>query len=202
MRKIIVQEFITLDGVIQAPGGPEEDQSGDFKYGGWIAPYFADADDVVDRIMQKWMQSTDILLGKNTFKIWEPFWPKHAEMWTGINDVTKYVMSNSLDHSDWKNSVFLKNVDAVKKLKASEGGDIKVHSSANMAQTLFKYDLVDELCLMTFPIILGTGKRLFAEGSTPRAFELTDSLVTSSGVVFTYYKRVGDVQTGTVGVND
>jgi len=202
MRKIIVQEFITLDGVIQAPGGPEEDQSGDFKYGGWIAPYFADADDVVDRIMQKWMQSTDILLGKNTFKIWEPFWPKHAEMWTGINDVTKYVMSNSLDHSDWKNSVFLKNVDAVKKLKASEGGDIKVHGSANMAQTLFKYDLVDELCLMTFPIILGTGKRLFAEGSTPRAFELTDSLVTSSGVVFTYYKRVGDVQTGTVGVND
>ncbi|MNE66898.1 hypothetical protein D3C80_1624770 [compost metagenome] len=148
------------------------------------------------------MQSTDILLGKNTFKIWEPFWPKHAEMWTGINDVTKYVMSNSLDHSDWKNSVFLKNVDAVKKLKASEGGDIKAHGSANMAQTLFKHDLVDELCLMTFPIILGTGKRLFAEGSMPRAFELTDSLVTSSGVVFTYYKRVGDVQTGTVGAND
>lgn len=202
MRKIIVQEFITLDGVIQAPGGPEEDQSDDFKYGGWIAPYFADADDVVDKIMQRWMQSTDILLGKNTFKIWEPFWPKHAEMWTGINDVTKYVMSHSLDHSDWKNSVFLKNVDAVKKLKASEGGDIKVYGSANMAQTLFKHDLVDELCLMTFPIILGTGKRLFAEGSTPRAFELMESLVTSSGVVFTYYKRVGDVQTGTVGVSD
>lgn len=202
MRKIIVQEFITLDGVIQAPGGPEEDQSGDFKYGGWIAPYFADADDVVDRIMQRWMQSTDILLGKNTFKIWEPFWPKHAEMWMGINDVTKYVMSNSLDHSDWKNSVFLKNVDAVKKLKALEGGDIKVHGSANMAQTLFKHDLVDELCLMTFPIVLGTGKRLFAEGSTPRAFELTESLVTSSSVVFTYYKRVGDVKTGTVGAND
>ena len=199
MRKIIVQEFITLDGVIQAPGGPEEDQSDDFKYGGWIAPYFADADDVVDKIMQRWMQSTDILLGKNTFKIWESFWSKHAEMWTGINDVTKYVMSNSLDHSDWKNSVFLKNVDAVKKLKASEGGDIKVYGSANMAQTLFKHDLVDELCLMTFPIILGTGKRLFAEGSTPRAFELMESLVTSSGVVFTYYKRVGDVQTGTVG---
>lgn len=202
MRKIIVQEFITLDGVIQAPGGPEEDQSDDFKYGGWIAPYFADADDVVDRIMQRWMQSTDILLGKNTFKIWEPFWPKHADMWTGINDVTKYVMSNSLDHSDWKNSVFLKNVDAVKKLKASEGADIKVHGSANMAQTLFKHDLIDELCLMTFPIVLGTGKRLFAEGSTPRAFELMESLVTSSGVVFTYYKRVGDVKTGTVGVND
>ena len=199
MRKIIVQEFITLDGVIQAPGGPEEDQSGDFKYGGWIAPYFADADDVVDKIMQRWMQSTDILLGKNTFKIWESFWSKHAEMWTGINDVTKYVMSHSLDHSDWKNSVFLKNVDAVKKLKASEGADIKVHGSANMAQTLFKHDLVDELCLMTFPIVLGTGKRLFAEGLMPRAFELMESLVTSSGVVFTYYKRVGDVQTGTVG---
>lgn len=199
MRKIIVQEFITLDGVIQAPGGPEEDQSGNFKYGGWVAPYLADADEVVNTIMQKWMQSTDILLGKNTFNIWEAYWPKHAEMWAGINDVTKYVMSSSLEHSDWQNSVFLKNVDDVKKLKASEGGDIKVHGSANMTQTLFKHDLVDELCLMTFPIILGTGKCLFAEGSTPTAFELTDSLVTSSGVVFTYYKRVGEVKTGRVG---
>jgi len=167
MRKIIVQEFITLDGVIQAPGGPEEDLSGDFNYGGWVAPYFVYTDPVFDKIMQQWMRSTDILLGKNTFKIWEPYWPKHFEMWTGINEVTKYVMSNSLNQSDWQNTVFLKNVDEVKKLKASEGEDIKVHGSAHMAQTLFQHDLVDELCLMTFLIILGAGKRLFAEGLAP-----------------------------------
>ena len=149
--------------------------------------------------MQKWMQSTDILLGRNTFQIWEPYWPKHAEMWAGINEVTKYVMSNSLNHSDWQNSVFLKNVDDVKKLKASEGGDIKVHGSAHMAQTLFKHNLVDELYLMTFPVILGTGKRLFAEGTTATAFELTDHLVTSGGVVFTCYQRAGEVKTGSVG---
>ncbi|MDN5513147.1 dihydrofolate reductase family protein [Acinetobacter sp.] len=199
MGKIIVQEFMTLDGVIQAPGAPEEDPSGDFKYGGWVAPYFTKQDSVFDTIMQKWMQSTDILLGRNTFQIWESYWPKHAEMWAGINEVTKYVMSNSLDHSDWKNSVFLKNVDDVKKLKASEGEDIKVHGSAHMAQMLFQHDLVDELCLMTFPIILGTGKRLFAEGATATAFELTDHLVTSGGVVFTCYQRAGEVETGTVG---
>ena len=195
MRKIIVQEFITLDGVIQAPGGPEEDPSGDFKYGGWVAPYFAHTDPVFDKIMQQWMRSTDILLGKNTFKIWEHYWPKHAEMWTGINEITKYVLSNSIDHSNWQNTVFLKNVDEVKKLKASEGGDIKVHGSAHMAQTLFQHDLVDELCLMTFPIILGAGKRLFAEGSAPAAFELTDSLSTSNGVLYTYYKWAGKVTT-------
>ena len=120
-------------------------------------------------------------------------------MWAGIREVIKYVLSMSLNHSDWQNSVFLKNVDEVRKLKASEGGVIKVHGSANMTQTIFKHDLVDELCLMTFPIILGTGKCLFAEDSAPTAFELTDSLVTSSGVVFTYYKRVGEVKTGRVG---
>ncbi|CAB1218428.1 dihydrofolate reductase family protein [Acinetobacter bouvetii] len=199
MRKIIVQEFMTLDGVIQAPGGPEEDPSGNFQYGGWVAPYFADPDPVFDRIMQQWMRSTDILLGKNTFKIWEPYWPKHAEMWPGINEVSKYVLSHSLDHSNWQNTVFLKNVDEVKKLKASASGDLKVHGSAKMAQTLFQHDLVDELCLMTFPIILGVGKRLFAEGAAPAAFALSDSLVTSSGVVFTYYRRVGVVKTGRAG---
>src|SRR3989338_7355553 len=116
MRKIILQEFITLDGVMQAPGGPEEDASSDFKYGGWVAPYFAEADEAAGEFMKKWMASTDILLGRKTFDIWEPFWPKHAEMWPGINDVTKYVASttkNKLDieKSDWKNSVLLNNAD-------------------------------------------------------------------------------------------
>jgi dihydrofolate reductase len=199
MRKIIVQEFITLDGVMQAPGGPEEDTSSDFKYGGWTAPYFHEADAAAGEFMKKWMESTDILLGRKTFDIFAAYWPTHAEMWPGINDVTKYCVSTTLDTSGWRNSIFLKNVDDIKKLKASEGGDIKVHGSGKLAQTLFKHDLVDELCLMTFPITLGTGKRLFGEGTIPAAYTLTDSLVTSNGVIFGYYKRAGDVKTGTVG---
>ncbi len=205
MRKIILQEFITLDGVMQAPGGPEEDASSDFNYGGWVAPYFAEADEAADEFMKKWMASTDILLGRKTFDIWEPFWPKHAEMWPGINDVTKYVTSTTknrvdIEKSDWKNLVLLKNADDIKKLKAGRGGDIKVHGSSNLAQTLFKHDLVDELCLMTFPITLGFGKRLFGEGTISAAFKLTDSLITKNGVILTYYMRAGEVKTGTVGV--
>lgn len=204
MRKIIVQEFITLDGVMQAPGGPEEDTSSDFKYGGWTAPYFADTDAEAGDFMQKWMESTDILLGQKTFELFAEYWPQHADMWPGIIDVTKYVVSDTMTQADvdkagWKNSVLLKNVDDIKKLRDSEGPAIKVHGSGNLAQTLFKHDLVDELCLMTFPITLGTGKRLFAEGTMPAAFSMTDSLITKNGVIFAYYKRAGDVKTGTVG---
>jgi dihydrofolate reductase len=199
MRKIIVQEFITLDGVMQAPGGPDEDKSSGFKYGGWTAPYFAEADAEAGEFMQKWMESTDILLGRKTFDIFASYWPTHADMWPGINDVTKYCVSTTLAKSDWNNSVFLKNVDDIKKLKAGEGGPIKVHGSGNLAQTLFQHDLVDELCLMTFPITLGEGKRLWGQWNIPAAFTLTDSLVTKNGVVFAYYKRDGDVKTGTVG---
>src|SRR5205807_596122 len=140
MRKIIVQEFITLDGVMQAPGGPEEDESGKFKYGGWTAAYFADADPVAGEFMTKWMQSTDILLGRKTFDIFAAYWPAHADMWPGINDVNKYVVSTTLttNTTDWPNTTFLKNVDDIKKLKDSDGSDIKVHGSGNLAQTLFK----------------------------------------------------------------
>jgi dihydrofolate reductase len=204
MRKIILQEFITLDGVMQAPGGPEEDTSSDFKYGGWTAPYFADADASAGDFMKKWMESTDILLGQKTFQLFAKYWPKHADMWPGIIDVTKYVVSDTMSESDvsnsgWKNSVLLKGVDDIKKLKDSEGGPIKVHGSGKLAQTLFKYDMVDELCLMTFPITLGTGKRLFGEGTIAAAFTMTDSFITSNGVIFAYYKRAGEVKTGTVG---
>lgn len=201
MRKIIVQEFITLDGVMQAPGGPEEDTSSDFKYGGWTAPYFHEADHEADKFMARWMESTDILLGEKTFDIFAAFWPEHADMWPGINDVTKYVMTKivTTNETNWKNVVFLKSVDDLKKLKDEDSSDIKVHGSGDLAQTLFKHDLVDELVLMTFPITLGTGKRLFGEGTIPAAFTLTDSLVTSNGVIFAYYKRAGKVQTGTVG---
>ena len=201
MRKIIVQEFITLDGVMQAPGGPEEDPSDNFKFGGWTAPYFREADDAAGKFMQEWMKSTDILLGRKTYDLFADYWPRHADMWPGIQEVNKYVMSSSLteNKSDWKNVSFLNGADDIKKLKDSEGGEIKVHGSGNLAQTLFKNDLVDEMHLMTFPITLGSGKRLFGEGTIPAAFRLTDSLVTSNGVIFAHYKRGGEVKTGTVG---
>lgn len=201
MRKIIVQSFITLDGVMQAPGGPDEDTSSGFEYGGWTAPYFRETDDAAGDFMQKWMESTDILLGRKTFDIFAAYWPEHADMWPGINDVTKYVMSNNLkeNKTNWQNVTFINNVDDLKKLKDSEGSDLKVHGSGNLAQTLFKHDLVDELILMMFPITLGTGKRLFEEGTIPAAFTMTDSLVTPNGVVFANYARAGEVKTGNVG---
>ncbi len=199
MRKIIVQEFITLDGVMQAPGGPDEDTSSGFKYGGWTAPYFHSADEEADQFMQKWMKPTDLLLGRKTFDIFAAYWPSHADMWPGIMDVTKYCASTTKTTSDWQNSVFLKNVDDIKKLKNSGDSDILVIGSGNLAQTLFKYDLVDELRLMTYPITLGMGKRLFGEGTIPAAFVLLDSLVTKNGVIFANYKRDGEVKTGTVG---
>lgn len=200
MRKIIVQEFITLDGVMQAPGGPDEDTASGFKYGGWTAPYFREADEVADEFMQKHiMNSSDLLLGRKTFEIFAAYWPEHTDMWPGINEVTKYCMSTSMDKSDWQNSVFLTNVDDIKKLKDSEGSELKVIGSGNLAQTLFKHDLVDELHLMIFPITLGTGKHLFDEGTIPAAFTMTDSLVTPNGVIFANYKRAGEVTVGTVG---
>jgi dihydrofolate reductase len=199
MRKIIVLSFITLDGVMQAPGGPDEDTSGGFKYGGWTAPYFHDADEAAGALMEKQMKSADLLLGRKTFEIFAAYWPEHADYWPGINDVTKYVMSNTMEKSGWKNSVFLKSVDDIKKLKNSEGSDIQVHGSGNMVQTLLKHDLVDELWLKTFPITLGVGKRLFGEGTMPAAFAMTESMITPNGVIFANYRRDGDVKTGTVG---
>ncbi|MEX2116985.1 MAG: dihydrofolate reductase family protein [Bacteroidota bacterium] len=199
MRNIIVLSFITLDGVMQAPGGPDEDTSGGFKYGGWTAPYFAEADKAAGEIMEKQMKSADLLLGRKTFEIFAAYWPEHADYWPGVNDVTKYVMSNTMDKSDWQNSVFLKSVDDIKKLKNSEGSDIQVHGSGNLIQTLLKHDLVDELWLKTFPVTLGAGKRLFGEGTIPAAFTLINSLVTPNGVIFANYKRAGKVKTGTIG---
>ncbi len=186
---------------MQAPGGPEEDTSSGFKYGGWTAPYFAAADEAAGEMMAKQMKSADLLLGRKTFDIFAAYWPKHADMWPGINEVTKYVVSNTLgeNKTDWPNVVFLKTVDDIKKLKDSEGGDIQVHGSSVLVQTLLKHDLVDELWLKTFPITLGTGKRLFGEGAIPAAFTLTDSLGTPNGVIFANYKRAGEVKTGTVG---
>ncbi len=197
MRKIIVLSFITLDGVMQAPGGPEEDPSGGFAYGGWVAPYF---DEESGKVMEKQMKPADLLLGRKTFEIFASYWPEHAEMWPGINDVKKYVMSKSMKKSDWKNSVFLHNLIDIVSLKNSEGSDIQVHGSGELIQSLMENDLVDELWLKFFPITLGKGKKLFADGTIPAAFILTESTITPSGVIVANYKRAGDVKTGTVGM--
>ena len=205
MRKIIVLSFITLDGVMQAPGGPEEDTSGGFKYGGWVAPYF---DEVGGKIMEKQMKPADLLLGRKTFEIFASYWPRHADFWPGINDVTKYVMSKGLKKSDpsvmgFKNSVVIKSLADIKKLKnmparkrGSIGPDIQVHGSGELIQLLLKNDLVDELWLKIYPVTLGKGKKLFDKGTIPTAFVLTESSVTPSGVIIANYKRSGKVKTG------
>lgn len=189
--------MITLDGVMQAPGGPEEDTSGGFEYGGWTAPY---GDDVCSKVLEKEMEPADYLLGRKTFEIWASYWPEHADFWPAINDGTKYVMSRTMKNSDWKNSVFLDNLADVEKLKNSEGVDIQVWGSGYLIQTLFENDLVDELRLKIFPLTLGEGKKLFDNGTIPAAFELNESTVTPSGVIIAHYKRAGEVRTGTIEV--
>lgn len=201
MRKIIVLSFITLDGVMQAPGGPDEDTSSGFEYGGWTAPYFNEADEVGGEMMAKQMKPADLLLGRKTYDIFAAYWPEHVDMWPSIQDVTKYVVSDTMtdNKTAWKNVVFLNSVDDIKKLRDSEGSDIQVHGSGDLIQTLLKHDLVDELWLKTFPITLGTGKRLFGEGTIAAAFRMTESLVTPNGAIFANYERAGKVEMGTVG---
>ena len=188
--------MITLDGVMQAPGGPEEDTSGGFEYGGWVAPY---SDEVYDKVLEKELKPADYLLGRKTFEIWAPYWPEHADFWPGINDGTKYVMSKTIKKSDWKNSVFIESLADIKKLKNSKGSDIQVWGSGELIQLLLKNDLVDELWLKIHPLTLGKGKKLFDNGAIPAAFTLIESTVTPSGVIIANYKRAGKVKTGTFG---
>lgn len=188
--------MITLDGVMQAPGGPKEDTSGGFKYGGWVAPY---GDEVYDEVVQKELEPAEYLLGRKTFDIWADYWPEHGEFWPGINEGTKYVMSKTRNKSDWQNSVFLNSLAAIKKLKNSVGADLQVWGSSELIQLLLKHDLVDELRLKIHPLILGDGKKLFNHGSIPAAFTLTESIVTPSGVIIVTYTRAGEVKTGTLG---
>ena len=196
MRKIIVLTFISLDGVMQAPGGQGEDTSGGFKYGGWTAPY---GDEVSGKVMQKQMKPADILLGRKTFEIFAGYWPEHADYWPGINDVKKYVLSKTMKKSDWKNSVFLKSLADIKKLRNSKGSEIKVWGSGELTQLLLKNDLVDELWLKIYPVTLGKGKKLFDKGTIPAAFKLTECTVTPNGVIAVNYRRSGKVKTGTIG---
>lgn len=201
MRKIIVLSMISLDGVMQAPGGPEEDTSGGFKYGGWVAPY---SDEVYNEVLQKELKPADYLLGRKTFEIWAGYWPEHADFWPGVNEGTKYVFSKSMKKSDpivtgWKNSVVIKNLAGIKKLKNSEGPDIQVWGSGELVQLLLKNDLADELRLKIHPLTLGKGKKLFGNGAIPAVFTLAESIVTPNGVIIAHYKRAGKVETGTSG---
>ena len=194
--------MITLDGVMQAPGGPREDISGGFKYGGWTEPYGDEAD---GKEMQKELQQpADYLLGRKTFEIWAGYWPEHGDFWPGINAGTKYVFSKKMKKSDplvtgWKNSVLIKNLADIKKTKKSKGADIQVWGSSKLIQLLLKNDLVDELKLKIHPLTLGKGKKLFDNGAIPAAFTLTESIVTTAGVIIASYKRAGKVRTGNVG---
>lgn len=194
MRKIIVLEFLTLDGIMQAPGGPKEDTSGDFKYGGWTAPYF---DEMAGKEMGKQMAGEyDLLLGRKTYDIFAGYWPQHTDGWPQVNKITKYVVSKTLTKPSWENTVVLKDVDELKKLKTSNGSALQVYGSGNLAQTLMKHDLVDEFWLKIFPVTLGKGKRLFEGGAIPAAFTLVESKTSPSGVIFASFKRAGEVKTG------
>jgi dihydrofolate reductase len=196
MRKITVLTFITLDGVMQAPGGPTEDTSGGFTFGGWTVPYF---DEFLGQVMTEQMgQPFDLLLGRKTFEIFAAYWPQHPEEGAGINQATKYVASNTLTSHDWQKTVFLKGnvADEIKKLKGQDGPDLQVHGSANFIQTLLKHDLIDEFWLKIFPLSLGKGKRLFGQGTMPASFTLADSKSSPSGVIIANFKRAGEIKTG------
>jgi dihydrofolate reductase len=200
MRKLVVLSFITLDGVMQAPGGPEEDTSGGFKYGGWVVGY---GDDFLGKVMDAQMaEPFDLLLGRKTYEIFAGYWP-HAKsedqpLADRLNEAKKYVVSRTLSRLVWKNSTLIKGdiVDEIRKLKEQDGPEIQVHGSSNLIQTLLKSDLVDEFRLKMFPVTIGMGKRLFGEGTIPASFKLLESKVSTTGVIVATYVRDGEIKTG------
>jgi dihydrofolate reductase len=198
MRKLAVSAFLTLDGVVQAPGGPEEDPSGGFTHGGWSVGYW---DDLMGQVMgEATGRPFDLLLGRKTYEIFAAHWP-HASEEDGagiFNNATKYVASRTLDAVAWQNSILLEGdvAEAVARLKDEDGPEIQVHGSGNLIQTLLAHGLVDEYRLWVFPVLLGTGKRLFADGTIPRAVELVDSKTSTTGVLIATYRRGGEIQYG------
>jgi len=199
MRKIVVLSFISLDGVMQAPGGPEEDVSNNFQYGGWTVPFF---DEFSGKVMSEQMgMPFDLLLGRKTYDIFAGYWPKqdpNGPVADPFNKATKYVVSTTAPELTWEGSELIDGdvVSKIKDLKQQDGPTLQVHGSGNLIQTLLKNDLVDELWLKTFPVLLGSGKRLFGEGTIPKSLELIDTQISPSGVIFANYKRTGDVKTG------
>lgn len=200
MRKIIVTTTVTLDGVMQGPGGPKEDTSNGFKYGGWAEPH---GDEVFGKEFAKELAPMDYLLGSRTYDIFVNYWPNHADFWPGINDGMKYVVSDSPKELTWKNEKLITGDDIlgqIKELKESEGADLQVWGSGQLVQLLLENDLVDELWLKILPLTLGTGKKLLGDGTIPMTFKLTDSTITPKGVIMTRYARVGEIKTGTIEV--
>jgi len=196
MRNLIVLTFLSLDGVMQAPGGPTEDPSGDFTLGGWTVPFF---DDFLGETMTEQMSEPfDLLLGRKTFEIFASYWPHQAPPEEPINQAVKYVASNTITDHEWERSLFFGGDVAghVWQLKQQAGPDIQVHGSAALIQTLLAHDLVDELRLKIFPVVLGKGKRLFDNGAIPAAFSLVEAKASPAGVIIATYRRAGDVQTG------
>ena len=202
MRKLIVLSFITLDGVMQAPGGPQEDPTGGFKYGGWTVGYW---DDFLGGVMGEQMAGPfDLLLGRKTYEIFASYWPyvksddSDGPIAGRLNIAKKYVASTTLRKLNWNNSALVKGdiVQEIKKLKEHNGPELQVHGSGNLIQTLLKHDLVDEFRLKIFPITLGTGKRLFSDGTIPAGFKLVDSKTSTKGVIVANYERAGKVKTG------
>jgi len=197
MRKVIVLTFVSLDGVMQAPGGPEEDASGGFRFGGWTVPYF---DEAVGKEMDDQMgKPFDLLLGRKTYDLFASFWPHQTDPpAASLNEARKYVASRKPRKLDWKNSTLLSGdvVEEVRKLKQEDGPELQVHGSADFIQTLLKNDLVDELWLKMFPVTLGEGKRLFGEGTSAASFKVVKSTTSPSGVIVASYRREGDVKTG------
>ena len=203
MRKLIVSTFMTLDGVMQAPGGPEEDSAGGFPHGGWSVTYW---DDVMGAQMGETMgRPFDLLLGRKTYEIFAAHWPRSTDPGAEVlNGATKHVASRTLDRVDWANSHLLEGdvPDAVRKLKDSAGPELQVHGSSELLQTLQQHDLVDEYRLMVFPLVLGSGKRLFGEGTIPAALRLTDSKTTATGVVIALYERAGEIEYGSFALEE
>jgi dihydrofolate reductase len=195
MRNIIVIEFISMDGVIQGPGGPQEDTTGGFGHGGWIGPYSDDAQSTV--IRQQMNTPFDLLIGRFTYDIWAPYWPNHDAIWPGANRAVKYVASNTMTEGTWDKTVILRGDVAaqIRALKQTEGPDLHVYGSATLVQTLLAHDLVDAFWLKVHPITFGTGKRLFTDGTIPAAFTVTKCELTSTGVIMVNYTRAGAIPT-------
>jgi dihydrofolate reductase len=204
MRKLIVLSFITLDNVMQAPGGPEEDPGGGFEHGGWLFGY---SDDFLLNVMIKQMSKPfDLLLGRKTYEIFAAHWPyvnaDQEPFAAKLNNAKKYVASKTLTKLDWNNSDLVNGdvPEGIKRIKEQDGPEIQVHGSSNLVQTLLKHDLVDELWLKIFPVTLGRGKRLFAEGTIPAEFKLLESEISPSGVIIANYERSGEVKMGHLGL--
>ena len=204
MRTLAVSTFLTLDGVMQAPGGPEEDPTGGFTHGGWSVNYW---DDHMGEVMGEALSRPfDLLLGRKTYEIFAAHWPHASDEAGGavLNNARKYVASRTLDAVEWQNSTLLEGdvAEAVARLKEDDGPEIQVHGSGNLVQTLLEHDLVDEFRLWIFPVVLGTGKRLFADGAIPRGLKLADSETSTTGVLMTTYESAGEVEYGSFALEE